>query len=175
MSLNSTAAPVTLTGDDIIAVIAHSQAENSIALKAKLEELAKQLEVDIHVLVRNRLIDTNTGRTLLHHAARNGHTECRSSGRNPGVWTTTAESKGALEFVCWQHWRFAGGNGREPNMLIGLKRHIIETLRFDFRVRYPQTILCKLVKEIAGSGPIAKQSCSTAFQMSFKEDTESEA
>ncbi|CAJ2514021.1 Uu.00g021400.m01.CDS01 [Anthostomella pinea] len=54
----------------------------------------------------------------------------------------------------------------QAKMLIGLERHIIETLRFDFRVRYPQTILCKLVKEIAGSGTLAKQFYGMAFQMS---------
>ncbi|KAI8628225.1 cyclin-like protein [Xylariaceae sp. FL1651] len=37
-------------------------------------------------------------------------------------------------------------------MLIGLERHVIETMRFDFRVRNPLKMLAKIIKAVIGSG-----------------------
>ncbi|KAJ2973651.1 hypothetical protein NUW58_g8887 [Xylaria curta] len=40
---------------------------------------------------------------------------------------------------------------QSSKMLIGLERHVIETLRFDFQVRNPFKMLAKIVKAVLGS------------------------
>ncbi|KAI1430924.1 cyclin-like protein [Xylaria sp. CBS 124048] len=50
-------------------------------------------------------------------------------------------------------------------MLIGLERHVIETLRFDFQVRNPVKILAKIVKAVLGSGPEASDFFTEAFKV----------
>ncbi|KAI1330867.1 cyclin-like protein [Xylariaceae sp. FL0255] len=42
-------------------------------------------------------------------------------------------------------------------MMIGLERHVIETMRFDFRVRNPHKMLAKIVKALLGSGREASE------------------
>ncbi|KAI1817916.1 cyclin-like protein [Poronia punctata] len=39
--------------------------------------------------------------------------------------------------------------------LIGLERHVIESVRFDFQVRNPVKMLAKIIKAVLGSGPEA--------------------
>ncbi|KAI2629405.1 hypothetical protein GGS21DRAFT_526067 [Xylaria nigripes] len=50
-------------------------------------------------------------------------------------------------------------------MLIGLERHVIETLRYDFQVRNPIKILAKIVKAVLGSGIEASDFFVQAFKV----------
>ncbi|KAL7627775.1 RNA polymerase II C-terminal domain kinase beta subunit [Parahypoxylon ruwenzoriense] len=52
-------------------------------------------------------------------------------------------------------------------MIIGLERYIIEAINFDFRIRYPQKILAKIVKKVVGSSTDVSDFFSTAFKMSI--------
>lgn len=50
-------------------------------------------------------------------------------------------------------------------MLIGLERHVIETVRFDFQVRNPFKILAKIVKAVVGSGNDAAEFFVEAYKV----------
>ncbi|KAI5868348.1 cyclin-like protein [Durotheca rogersii] len=52
-------------------------------------------------------------------------------------------------------------------MIIGLERYIIEAINFDFRIRYPQKVLAKIVKKVVGSSPEATAFFTTAYKMSI--------
>ncbi|KAI1334467.1 hypothetical protein F5Y15DRAFT_401550 [Xylariaceae sp. FL0016] len=52
-------------------------------------------------------------------------------------------------------------------VLIGLERIVMETIRFNYRIRYPQEILAKLVKKILGRGQNAKNFFNVAWKMSI--------
>ena len=53
----------------------------------------------------------------------------------------------------------------EPSskVIIGLERLILETIGFDFRARYPQKLLTKVVRRIFGTGDDAREFFSTAY------------
>ncbi|TQV92692.1 cyclin [Cordyceps javanica] len=56
----------------------------------------------------------------------------------------------------------------DPNgkIIIGLERHILETIGFDFRTRYPQKLLVKIVRSILGaSNETARAFYATAYAM----------
>ncbi|PHH76218.1 hypothetical protein CDD80_1704 [Ophiocordyceps camponoti-rufipedis] len=50
-------------------------------------------------------------------------------------------------------------------VIIGLERLILETIGFDFRTRYPQKLLVKLVRSIIGSSASLKAFFATAYAM----------
>ncbi|CEJ89938.1 Putative C-type cyclin [[Torrubiella] hemipterigena] len=52
-------------------------------------------------------------------------------------------------------------------VVIGLERLILETIGFDFRTRYPQKLLVKVVRSILGRGEDAKKFFDIAYAMSL--------
>lgn len=51
-------------------------------------------------------------------------------------------------------------------IIIGLERHILETIGFDFRVRYPQKVLIKLVRQLFDA-EVARNFLPMAYDMSI--------
>ncbi|KAI1775134.1 hypothetical protein F4818DRAFT_62296 [Hypoxylon cercidicola] len=52
-------------------------------------------------------------------------------------------------------------------IIIGLERYIVEAINFDFRVRYPQKVLAKIVKKVQGRAAIVSPFFVVAFKMSI--------
>ncbi|KAI1760084.1 cyclin-like protein [Hypoxylon sp. FL1150] len=52
-------------------------------------------------------------------------------------------------------------------VIIGLERYIVEAINFDFRVRYPQKVLAKIIKKVLGRDAIVSSFFVTAFKMSI--------
>ncbi|KND92119.1 CTD kinase subunit beta, partial [Tolypocladium ophioglossoides CBS 100239] len=58
--------------------------------------------------------------------------------------------------------KFFDGPGK---VIIGLERLILETIGFDFRTRYPQKLLVKVVRRILGTGATARGFFAAAYSM----------
>lgn len=58
--------------------------------------------------------------------------------------------------------QFFDGPGK---VIIGLERLILETIGFDFRTRYPQKLLVKVVRRVLGSAATARAFLATAYAM----------
>ncbi|KAI1379472.1 hypothetical protein F4677DRAFT_409312 [Hypoxylon crocopeplum] len=52
-------------------------------------------------------------------------------------------------------------------VIIGLERYVVEAISFDFRVRYPQKILVKIVKKVIGNSADASNFFTIALKMSM--------
>ncbi|XXG98307.1 hypothetical protein Hte_004630 [Hypoxylon texense] len=52
-------------------------------------------------------------------------------------------------------------------VIIGLERYIVEAINFDFRVRYPQKVLAKVVKKVLGRGEAVSPFFAVAFKMAI--------
>ncbi|KAI4866849.1 cyclin-like protein [Hypoxylon rubiginosum] len=52
-------------------------------------------------------------------------------------------------------------------VIIGLERYIVEAINFDFRVRYPQKVLAKIIKKVLGHNSIVPSFFAVAFKMSI--------